>query len=108
MRAGDIEVAFHVREIQVLDAKAVHAIDHVQDAVLVVTVAVVFFDQITDSANRQFHTAAGLHPGHAQHAGLRLNAAGDGTNDFVCRNSGRVFEQANLAHLRAFALLTEF
>lgn len=64
--AGNKEITMHVGEVEVFHAETVHTVDHVEDAILVVTVAVVFIHQFADLANRQFDAAAGLHPRHAK------------------------------------------
>ncbi|MNL00319.1 hypothetical protein D3C87_1207500 [compost metagenome] len=98
----------HLGEVRVLDAKAVHAVDHIQDAILLVALTVQRFDQFADFTDRQFHAAARLHPSHAQYAGFRTNALGDRVEYFIHGNVAAVFEQLEFAHLGALALLTEF
>ncbi|MCY1427642.1 hypothetical protein D9M71_434990 [compost metagenome] len=106
--AGDEEVAVHVGKGEVFDAKTVHPVDHVQDVVLLVALTVLLFDQLADFADRQFHAAARLHPGHAQYASLRADAFGNRIQHFIHGNVAAVVEQLELAHLGALALLTKF
>ncbi len=101
--AGNEEVAVHVREVEVVDAEAVDPVDHIEDAVLVVAIAVLLFHQLADLANRQLDPAARLYPGHAQDPGLRLDGAGDIAEHFIGRDLVGVLEQADLAHAGAFA-----
>ncbi|MNO66997.1 hypothetical protein D3C76_577980 [compost metagenome] len=58
MGAGDEVVTLQVGEAHVFDAEAVHAIDHVEDAVVFVTVAVGLVDQGADLPDGQFHATA--------------------------------------------------
>ena len=105
MRAGDEEVAMHVRKIEVFDTETMHAVDHVKNAIFVVAVAVQLFHQLADFADGQFHAAARLHPGHAQHTGIRSNALGNRRQHFVLRNVATAFEQLELADLHPVLLL---
>ncbi|MNS39321.1 hypothetical protein D3C72_715990 [compost metagenome] len=107
MGAGDKEVAVHLRETQVVDTETVHAVDHVNQPILVVALTVVFIDQPRDSADRQFHTAARMHPGHAEYAGLRANVAVDGVEHLIQGNALRVVEQPEFAHPGAIAAAAE-
>ncbi|MOA67720.1 hypothetical protein D3C78_1950180 [compost metagenome] len=48
----------------------------------------------TDFANRQFHAAARMHPGHAQHARLWGNGGPHGTQHLVGAHLPGLLEQA--------------
>ncbi|MNF84371.1 hypothetical protein D3C84_667290 [compost metagenome] len=102
--AGNEEIAVHVREVDVLHAEAVYAIDHVEDAVLVGAATVFLLHQFADLADGQLHAAAGMHPGHAQYTGFGANVAFNRGQHFGGRDLVRVFEQFDLANLGAVLL----
>ncbi|MCY1424027.1 hypothetical protein D9M71_397580 [compost metagenome] len=103
VRTGDEVVAVEVGKAHVFDAKAMHTVDHVDDLVLLVTLAIDLAHQRADLAHWQFHAAAGVHPGHAQHPGFRPDGGSDGGQYLVGADLGRVFEQAQAAHRGAIA-----
>lgn len=106
--AGDEVVAVEVGEADVFHAETMHAVDHVDDPVLFVALLVEFAHQLADLADRQLHAAARLHPGHAQHPGLRADLSGDAGQDLVGGNPVRVLEQRELADLGTHALVPVF
>ena len=59
------------------------------------------FHQLADLAHWQFDAAAGLHPGHAQHARLGADGLADIAEHFIHRSQVGVLEQRHAAYLGA-------
>ncbi len=103
VRAGDEVVAVEIGKAHVFDAEAMHTVDHINDLVLLVTLAIDLAHQRADLAHGQFHATARVHPGHAQHPGFRPDGRRDGGQYLVAVDLGGVFEQAQPVHRCAIA-----
>ncbi|MNJ70642.1 hypothetical protein D3C77_671170 [compost metagenome] len=97
----------HVGKVEVFHAKPMHAVYHVENALLVVAVAVVFGDKLADFADGQFDAAARMHPGHAQYPRIGADVGRNAAQHFVTGNTVRGLEQIDAPDLGAFSLGTK-
>src|SRR5438093_1146511 len=83
VRAGNEEVAAEVRHGRVVHTDSMDAVDAKQRAVAVVPLGVDLSQGISDPADRELDSGAGVNPGHRDHASPRLQRAHDGLGDLL-------------------------